>query len=78
MTLLGYAGEICYDIVAGEAYLFASSIIVLFISLCQHHQAFYKMFQLLLDKLNYSDDKRKQNAKDGLFQLIRFHTLAKE
>lgn len=75
-SLFGYAGEIVYDVLIGETYLIAGSFMLFFIALCQHHQAFYQMFEHKLNKL-----KRRNEIKDKqkiLRDLIRFHITVKE
>lgn len=75
-TTIGYSGEILYDLMSAETYFISIAVILLFISMCQHHQAFLKIFQHSLRKL----DRRDQNRNDEklLRKLIRFHVLVKE
>lgn len=74
---LGYAGDLFVEVLIGEAYMiFNGSFLLLFISICLHHQAFYKIFQIALRKLDFSDANRSDETT--LCQLIRFHILVKE
>lgn len=69
MSLMGYIGEIVYDILLSFAYVFAGSFMLYYIALCQHHHAFYKMFKHSLLDAEHSH----RNSKEFLCQLIRFH-----
>lgn len=76
-TSLGYLAEICLDVNQAVNYLFVIGIeLVLFISLCLHHQAFYKMFQFFLRKFDCTDPK--QNNQEILCELIRFHVMVEK
>lgn len=76
--LLGYFFEICFGLYNFEAYFIASgALLLLFISICWHHQAFYKMIQHTANKLELPDQNR--NDKDQIIRkLITFHISAKE
>lgn len=68
---------ICYDLVTAEVYVFSGAMfIILFVSLCYHHRAFFKIFQHSLHTFDRSDEAR--NDEILLFQLIRFHVTIKE
>lgn len=76
-TFLGYSVEICFDVYCLAAYYFTfGPIIVLFISMRQHHHAFYKILKREAEKLELRD-KTRNDAKH-LGKLIRFHATAKE
>lgn len=76
-SALGYAQDLFVEVLIGEAYMiFNGSFLLLFISICLHHQAFYKIFQLAVRKLDFSD--RNQSDETTMCQLIRFHILVKE
>lgn len=76
-TNIGYFWEICYDLVTAEVYVFSGAMfIILFVSLCYHHRAFFKIFQHSLHTFDRSDEAR--NDEILLFQLIRFHVTIKE
>lgn len=75
-TLIGYFGEICFDILTGEAFLTSGSFILFFISLCLHHQAFFDVFENLANRLGQPNIK--QNDKLILCKVIRFHILVKK
>lgn len=75
-TVLGYLGEICFNIVTGEAYLASTSIILFFISMCLHHRAFYHIFRHSVSKINHLDKKRTN--KEILCEVIRFHISVKK
>lgn len=73
----GYYYEICYDAFMGDSYLFANgTMLLLFISICLHHNKFAKRFSYSLGKLNNAN--RVCNDKDVLCELIDFHTSVKE
>lgn len=70
-TLLGYFGESFIVAVDCTSYLFTTGVfLLLFLSLCIHHQAFHKMFKHSIDTLNQCD----KNCCDEkyLCGLIRF------
>lgn len=73
---MGYFAEIWFHIYYFEAYYISGSILLLFIAICLHHQAFYKIFQNKLQKLNHSDER--DNSKKLVFQVIRFHSSTNE
>ena len=74
---MGYFGDLWFTALAGFGYLIVDgAFLLLFISICMHHQAFFKMFEHTIDKTNESDGNRC-DAK-FLRDLIRFHTYAKE
>lgn len=65
--------------IGGIAFAFAHSIFLIqFILSFLHHQAFYKMFQHLVDKIEHSNDDYDAERKQFLKQLIRFHMMAGE
>lgn len=73
---MGYFGELVYHVIAGQAYLFSNAeILLLFIAMCMHHQAFLKMFVVELLKID-SMDKQRSN-KNLFYELIVFHTTVK-
>lgn len=49
---------------------------MLFISICLHHETFYKMFQNEAKKLD--DHDKHRNDADHLRKMIRFHILVKK
>lgn len=76
-TFLGYIGEMVVSMICMEGYLIDNgALLLLFISMCLHHQAFYRMFRNSLCKLNRPDKRR--NDKEHLCNLIRFHISVKE
>lgn len=76
-TLYGYSAQIAFSIIINEAYMIANGApLLLFISICLHHRAFYQMFLHSVCKLNCADEK--QNDLEVLIQLIRFHMTIKE
>ena len=76
-TKLGYFMEIICDIILGTSYFLANgSLLLLFISICLHHLAFYNRFKYSISKLGNS--KNPENDKKLLCDLIQFHNLAKE
>lgn len=60
----------------GESYLVLNgSILLLFISICWYHRAFYERFR---DSVRQLDDRhRNQDTKTILHELIRFHVRVK-
>lgn len=75
-TKIGYFGEICNGIMIGTTYLIGNGApLMLFISMCLHHQAFYKMLRYSLKQLNVAD--RKQNDEKFIIDIIRFHMSTK-
>lgn len=76
-TPFGFFIEICFCICAGGAFYFANGVLLLwFISMCFHHQAFYEMFSHCVRQLERVDERR--NQKQRLCELINFHNTAKE
>lgn len=76
-TLLGYFGEEALSIFTAEFYLIVNgSILLLFIGICLHHQAFFKIFHHGVSKLNHFHED--QNDEQLLCELVQFHILAKE
>lgn len=52
---LGYFYEACYSIIVGQAFLIANgTLVIFFVSICFHHQAFYRMFNRSIDKWKQS------------------------
>lgn len=73
-TAIGYIGEVCFQIMMGEGYLFSNgALLLLLISMCWHHQAFYKMFRHFVCEI----DSKEKNAKLKLCELVRFHILVR-
>lgn len=71
-TFAGYSAEICMTISIGYAYFaLIGTQMLLFISLCIHHQAFYKMFK-------HSTDKSEKCDAKLLRDLICFNISTKE
>lgn len=72
-TFMGYVGEIVAIITGCALYLLVGGIVLLlFISICLHHQAFHKLFEHLVYH------KSKKCDKVFLCDLIRFHITVKE
>ncbi|XP_055296841.1 odorant receptor 22a-like [Sitodiplosis mosellana] len=75
-TLLGYFGEIIFIIISLEFYLVYNGVILLsFVSICLHHQAFNKMLRHSLRKLERPAENR--NDREFLCKLIDFHNSIK-
>lgn len=75
-TPLGYFGEVCLFTSGILTCLLANgALLLLFVSVCWHHQAFYEMFRHSVRKLNVPNEY--QNDAELLCQLIRFHILVK-
>lgn len=76
-TIFGYFAELSFGILTAEAYLIAiGSLLLLFISLCQHFQGFSQMYQLLLDEFECPTDMQITNQR--LCKLIKSHVTVKE
>lgn len=72
-TPLGYFFEIVASVFAGGSYFITTgALLVMFISICLHHQAFYQMFVHALDELDHL--AKGPNVEKHLCELIRFHT----
>lgn len=75
-TPLGYTGEILFGALLSEAYLIGNgSILMLFVCMCLHHKAFFKMFEQMVHKLDLVD--RGLEAKNRLCEIIQFYVSAK-
>lgn len=75
-TKIAYFLEIILNILQGESYLLVNgAMLLLFISICCHHMAFYNRFRYSISKLG--DSCNSQNDKNRLCDLIRFHILVK-
>lgn len=73
----GYFADVLFCIASGECYLIINgTLLILFVSICWHHQAFYERFRHSVLELNYP--RNKSNANEILCELIRFHTTVKE
>lgn len=76
-TLYGYIGEILFTYFSCESYLFVNGpIVVLFVSMCLHHRAFYEMFNYSLHEMDVPN--KKKNDKLELWKIIQFQNLVKE
>lgn len=74
-TMVGYSAEIGFDIITGEDYLLCGAVfMLLFLSMCEYHSAFYEIYGHSLLMYRNANANHKQN----LFQTIRCHVLAKE
>lgn len=72
-TLTGYFAEVLYSTISAESFLcFNGAILMLFISMCMHHAAFYDIYHNYVQKLN--SDVRKM---EPIFRIIRFHIKVK-
>lgn len=76
MTPVGYFMEISLGISSGGGYyLFSGVMLLWFISMCIHHQAFYQMF---LHYVHQSDAlKENKNLNSHLCELVEFHISVK-
>lgn len=76
-TSIGYVYEIIFDNYAALYFLFTSGLeLLIFISVCVHDQAFYKMFKFLMHELDRLD--KKSDQKQLIISLIRLHISGKE
>lgn len=75
-VISGYIYEICYDLFASGAYMITNGwLLLVFVSICLHHQAFYKMFHRKIRELNEPD--RCENDEQFLCNLIQFQNTAR-
>lgn len=76
-TLIGFVAEICSILNCYHSYnIVNGSTMLLFISICLHHQAFFKMVQHSISKIDRN--VHRQNYDQLLCELIHFHTSAKK
>lgn len=76
-TPLGYFGELLIGKIMGKSNMLANgSMLLLFISICWHHQAFSQIFRHSVQNWSISDKNR--NDAQILCDLIRFHISGKE
>lgn len=76
-TPIGYLFEISFSTSAGECYFIINgAVLLIFISVCLHHQAFYQMFLHSINEFDRLQNKR--NGKQHLCELIKFHCNTKE
>lgn len=80
-TLIGFSAELTMDMLMGGAYFFVNSVVLmLFISICLHHDAFNKMFRHSLHELDQSnqDRARERDNEERLRQLIDFRYITQK
>lgn len=76
-TALGCFSEIVFHILTAQSYLFLNGVfLVLFISLCLHHGAFYERFRYSMNKWNETGSYR--NDRKSFCELMQFHILVKK
>lgn len=76
-TPFGYFNEFLLNTIAGQSYIFTNGVLVLlFISMCWHHQAFFRMYHRSLIEFEHEEENR--NDKRFLCDLIQFQNMAKE
>lgn len=76
-TLLGYILESIHDCIIVVLFFFINApIVLLFISICVHCQAFCKMFRDTTRKIDRAHTN--ENRTKLICQLVRFHTIVKE
>lgn len=76
-ALLGYVAEAGIVTIFGDVYACEIfTLLLLFVSICLYHQAFYKMFKYWVDKWN----RKERNNSNEMFlcDLIRFHIMVEE
>lgn len=76
-TFLGYIAEQNLMCFFGGTYMVGDGVVLLlFVSICMHHQAFYEMFEFSINEWNQLD----ANPNDDQFILdqIRFHISVKK
>lgn len=82
-SVVGYLGEVFHITIATKVYLIVNGVpLMLFISICTQHRAFYPIFKHSIDKWNARDKIQQiQHHRDGkkfICGLIRFHLSVKE
>lgn len=74
--IVGYVGELGFIIASCEVALSTNCItIILFISMCLHHCAFYKLFKHTIKEWNCC--QQNQCSKTMICHLVRFHISVK-
>lgn len=69
-TLTGYTAELCFvALFIGIYFISNGSFIILFISICLHHQTYYKIFQQSTLEFSHFNG----NHKELLCKLVHFH-----
>lgn len=77
-TLVGYLGEDFYIIYFAVIFgIVAGLLLLLFISICIYHLAFYKMIEHSIGQSNHKHD-RMTNDRQFIFRLISFHIEIKK
>lgn len=76
-TPAGYFWEIFLSTVYIETYYTVNGpVLMLFVSICMHNQAFYEMFAHSVREMDDLRDVQKEKAH--IFYLVQFHVTAKE
>lgn len=76
-TPFGYFMEMCVSLPFGAAYyIINGTLLILFVSICLHHQAFYEMFSYSVNSLQVVHGHHIK--KKILNDLVRFHIAVKE
>lgn len=76
-TIVGYIGETYMNLIMGGCYLvFNGTILLPYISICLHHNAFSKIFRHFLQKFNHLDKYR--NDELLIVKLICLGNTTKE
>ncbi|XP_055305901.1 odorant receptor 22c-like [Sitodiplosis mosellana] len=76
-TLMGFGFATCFDLFGADSYFISNgSLLLLFISMCLHHEAFLKRFQQEMSKFDHTLENTKH--RDILCKLVRFHIITKE
>lgn len=78
-TPLGYSAEIGFNIAIDQAYMISNgALLLLFISICMHHQAFHQIICQMVTELNDSSNEQQNENKKNLAEIIRFQMMIKE
>lgn len=76
-TSLGYFVEICASFTVVESYMVVNgTFLVLFLSMCEQHQGFYRVAQHLLKGLDQVHNRK--TVEMLLKKLIRIHVMAEQ
>lgn len=54
------------------------ALLLLFISICMHHQAFHQIIIRMVEKFNDPIEEQQNNDKQNLIEMIRFQITIKE
>lgn len=69
--------ELCVSIAGGgTCSIIFGTLLIVYISICFHHQAFYEIYSHLVRKFDRLE--LNQNRQKNICELVRFHVMAKK